>query len=182
MSARASIAAMPSGWRSSCASAYSAQLDPFLPLYAGQPHFDRGGIFTSPSRGRSIAAPLRCDRERGSLSINFDCSVLSCGEVRSTSALKGSQDLAENGVGVLQDVVVPESQDTETLTAQPFIPCGVGPARCVLTAVQLDHELALKTHEIDHIRTDGHLPLNLELSKPPRPQMIPESLLSLINN
>jgi len=85
----------------------------------------------------------------------------------------------EDGLGTLQDIVVPEPQHRVALATQPVIPAAICHALGVLPTVNLNDQLAVETNEIDYIRSDRRLPLELQIHKTVSPQEIPEPPLSI---
>jgi hypothetical protein len=77
-----------------------------------------------------------------------------------------NQDLVEDRVGLAQHVVVPEAGNSKSGTLQPSGPCGVvARAIAMLPPAEFDHEARAECDEIDHPRSDRHLPSDLEAGK-----------------
>ena len=78
----------------------------------------------------------------------------------------------ENALEILQDLVVPESDDPESLSLQPVRAPGIGRLLDrVLPAIQFDDESLLEAEEIHVIGSDGNLgsesmPVELLAPKP----------------
>ena len=76
--------------------------------------------------------------------------------------MQSRADHLENTARVFKDVIVPEAEDSETLAAE----IGIAPHRRsalgVLPAVRLDDQRSLETGEIDDVRRDDVLALELE--------------------
>jgi len=72
-------------------------------------------------------------------------------------------DAAYDRVDVVQDVVVPEAQDTIALRFQEFGSPVVLLGLCkMLAAVQFDNQLCLRRAEVDNISADGVLSAELD--------------------
>jgi hypothetical protein len=72
------------------------------------------------------------------------------------------EDTGEHGVGLPKDVVVPEAEDPISLLTQERRASAVGLGACgVLPAVELDHQMLIRTAEIDDERSDGVLATKL---------------------
>ena len=83
-------------------------------------------------------------------------------------------DRVDDGIDLRQHSAIPESQHPIALVAQEAIPIGViGRIDDMLTAVQLDDQRSLQTHEIADIATDGLLPAKLEAAQLPPSQVLP---------
>jgi hypothetical protein len=83
-------------------------------------------------------------------------------------------DRLKNAFDVFEDVVVPEPDDTVSNALQVRVaPLVIVLMLCVLAAIELDHETALKAYEIDDIRSDGPLSPELETFESTRAQIAP---------
>ncbi len=83
-------------------------------------------------------------------------------------------DCIEHPVAVVDQLVVPDAEDAVAGRRQPpitrFVPDTVG----VLTAVELDDQHGLGTHEIDDIPANRHLATELEIHKAAVAHYLPE--------
>ncbi len=71
---------------------------------------------------------------------------------------KRRRDSFSNAGAVLQDFVIPKSNDLETLRCQPATSLGIAVFTSgMLTAIDLDHQLRFKAHEVDDVGADGGL-------------------------
>ena len=93
---------------------------------------------------------------------------------------KCGKDGFDDAVGISKDVVIPESNNFVSLTLKPCRAFCIAPnLPCVLAAIDLDHELALGTDEIDDVPSDGRLAANEIPIELPAAQPRPQALLSL---
>lgn len=89
-----------------------------------------------------------------------------------------ASDRLPNGVGSLEHLVVPETQNPVALAVQPSRPRLVPDAPpSVLTAVDLDHHPRLDADEVDDEATDWVLAAELEAVQLPLAQLRPEQPL-----
>ena len=84
-----------------------------------------------------------------------------------------------NASGVLQNLVIPETQDRVALRRQPCVPNGVLPALGVLRAVAFDDQQPFEAGEVDDVRSDRHLPTPFQASQPSTAYEQPELSLHL---
>ncbi len=80
---------------------------------------------------------------------------------------------------LLQDLVIPETQDQITLGHQPGVSHPVLCTTQMLTPIDLDDQPGLQAGEIDDIRADGYLSSKLVASELPATQPLPESALGI---
>ncbi len=84
-----------------------------------------------------------------------------------------------NALGVFENVVIPEPQNTETLRREPLISDRIGAGFGMLTAVRLDDEMCVITNEVRDIRPDWHLPPELRPGELAIAQNAPEPMLGV---
>jgi hypothetical protein len=104
-----------------------------------------------------------------------------CGErvgVRGRCRGRCGEDCIPNPFDVLQDFIVPETEDTVAVRCEPSIAYRIGAVFGVLAAIDLDHEPLLSTNKIDDIRPDRSLTHEFEPSKRSGTQVLPKPLFS----
>jgi hypothetical protein len=85
--------------------------------------------------------------------------------VRGRRRRRCGEDRIPNPFDILQDFIVPETEDTVSMLCEPSIAHGIAVAFSVLAAVNLDCEPLLSTHKIDDIGPYRLLTHELEPSK-----------------
>ena len=78
---------------------------------------------------------------------------------------RSGKDCIPNPFDILQDFIIPETQDTVAVLCEPSIARSVAAILGMLAAVDLDHEPLLSTNKIDDIRPDGFLAHEFESSQ-----------------
>ena len=76
-----------------------------------------------------------------------------------------SEDRIPNAFDILQDFIVPETQDAVATLCEPLITRGIALIFRVLAAIHLDHKPFLSTNKVDEIGPDGFLTHEFEASK-----------------
>jgi hypothetical protein len=104
------------------------------------------------------------------------------GRIASAIRVRGSiRDCADNrfkNAGqIMQNVIVPESQDAIVVVSEPFVANCVAPAIRVLSAVNLDNKAGVATDEVDGIRPNRLLPDKLVSIQSPGAKIVPQRLL-----
>ena len=74
-----------------------------------------------------------------------------------------------NRVRLLQYIVVPIAHDTKACARQNGITNLVGAGIQVLTAIDLNDDMSLKTDKIQDVIFEGHLPAEFETDEAPMP-------------
>jgi hypothetical protein len=70
----------------------------------------------------------------------------------------------EHAIDILQDIVVPKSQDAVAFGFQESrSACVSRNLPSVLSAIQLDYELETMTHKINNVATEMHLPAKVRV-------------------
>ncbi len=86
----------------------------------------------------------------------------------------GRQDCMQNSVNVIQNFVVPETQDTEALRFQ--ILASFGAVIRMAPAIDFDDQTLFKRDEIDDIGSDRNLTTKLDGSQFPSAQSAPQNV------
>src|SRR5437879_5233928 len=73
--------------------------------------------------------------------------------------LQGTENARQHPLFIVEDVGVPEAQDSEALRFQIGIATSIARASSVLTAVSLDDQPPLEANEIDYVVVDTQLTL-----------------------
>ena len=97
----------------------------------------------------------------------WDCGLLE-------RQARPSQDRVGDTAGLLQDLVVPEANDSEALAAEPVIANGVRDASGMLRAVAFHDEPPLQTAEVRDVPTYGNLTSPLQRRQTTTAQQAPE--------
>jgi hypothetical protein len=87
-------------------------------------------------------------------------------------------DRRKNAGHILDDVVIPESQDTITRRGKIGSPVLIGSAIGMLPAIQFDNNPELMAGEVSEVRTDCRLTPKMMLLERRLSQMLPELLFS----
>jgi hypothetical protein len=97
--------------------------------------------------------------------------------IRVRRAVQGQGDRLQHAIDVAQDVVVPEPQNAIAVLCEPPIAHGIARVCCMLSAVDLDHQVLFATDEIDNVGPDRLLPDELVAAQAAGADAIPELLL-----
>src|SRR6186997_1241704 len=79
-----------------------------------------------------------------------------------------------HGLGIFQDIIIPEAQNPKPLALQPLITTTVGRAVGVLTSVRLDDDFPIEADEIEDVAPDRNLALELVSAETVCTQKIPK--------
>jgi hypothetical protein len=94
--------------------------------------------------------------------------------------LKALEDDLQHAIRVLQDVIVPESENNQTLFTEKAGPDFVTRELIgMLTAVELNHQSSLPAEEVADVRAYWHLAAELEPAQLSRAQTAPQPALSI---
>jgi hypothetical protein len=94
--------------------------------------------------------------------------------------LKGFQYSIRDTFAVLNDIVVPKSENRKTLRAQPCIALSIVFAIFrMLSAIKLDNQSSFQANEIDNIATKGLLPAKLKSVNLPAAKLLPKQSLGV---
>ena len=77
--------------------------------------------------------------------------------MRGLCCLQSIQDGLKDAVGIVQYIVVPESQNLIAVLCKPFVPGHVAGIGCVLTAVEFNNDFLLAADEVDNVGANGFL-------------------------
>jgi len=80
---------------------------------------------------------------------------------------------------VVQNVIVPESQDAIVVRSKPFVANGVALVIRMLSAVNFDNKASFATNKVDSVGANRFLPDEFVTSQPTRPQTIPELIFRI---
>lgn len=80
---------------------------------------------------------------------------------------------------ILQDFMIPESQHSKPLIAQPSIPHGITNTPLMLTTIHLHNQPRIKVDEIHNVSAQWLLSAEFPTIKAMRPQSEPECFFSL---
>ncbi len=80
----------------------------------------------------------------------------------------GGQNDFKNAARILQHSIIPEPQHTKPLTFQPSCATLVGLAIRMLASVDFEDETPFERYEINDVRSDWYLPLDLDSVEPVR--------------
>jgi hypothetical protein len=87
---------------------------------------------------------------------------------------KRCRDLLCNPGPVAKHVVIPKSQNPESLALEPSAPLGIAVSlQRVLTAIDFNDQLRFKTHKVDDVGTDRLLPAKAMVHDLPTAQQCP---------
>ena len=89
--------------------------------------------------------------------------------------VEGEMDQIDGVVGLVEDVVVPESQDESAVLLEPAVASPVPRSVGVAVAVDLNDEPSLEASKVSDERPDGFLPSESHAHLAP-PEAIPESI------
>jgi hypothetical protein len=93
------------------------------------------------------------------------------------SGLSG-KDCIPNPFDILQDFIVPETEDTVAVLREPSIAHGIAAVFGMLAAIDLDHQPLLSTNKIDDTRPDRLLTHEFESSKRSSTKVTPKLLFN----
>lgn len=75
------------------------------------------------------------------------------------------RNFAKHSVSAFQYVVVPEAHHLIAFATEPIVAPTISSTIRMLATINFDDELLLEADEIDNVRTDGGLPLELQIQK-----------------
>jgi hypothetical protein len=83
-------------------------------------------------------------------------------------------------LGRIQNVIVPETKDTEALASQPCVAPDITPTISMLAAICLNYQLGIQTNKIDNIPiTQNGLALPFPVRESRRAQSLPKLAFSI---
>ncbi len=85
----------------------------------------------------------------------------------------------QNTFDIAKDVVIPKSDDTVVVCAQPAVADHISLTVRVLSAVDLNNQAALPAQKVHRVGADRLLPHELEAEQGSRPQSLPQLILSI---
>jgi hypothetical protein len=120
----------------------------------------------------------RCNRANAA---GTGCRVVSSEACRGSGfgASKRPDERRQHSLGILENIVVPESQDAESMIDKPPISCGIGNGSRVLPTINLDNEAHIEANEVCDIWTNRYLATKLYSAQPSIPQCEPKLSLRI---
>jgi hypothetical protein len=92
---------------------------------------------------------------------------------RGSGRFDRSCDFLQHRACLFQYVVIPKAQDAVTFTNKPGIAFLISRVLRMLTAIELDNQFVIEADEVNDVRPNRRLPLELEIMKSMRTQSVP---------